>query len=93
MKKRILLPLIAVLSAAAWFMIPLPQVAAADEVDFIVNKSNTITQMPVADLKKIYMGDRNNWPSGRRITVLMLAAGPERTVVLREIYAGLQLIR
>ena len=86
MKKRILVPLVAVLSGAAWFMLPLPRVAAADEVDFIVNKANTITEMPVVELKKIYMGDRNNWPSGRRITVLMLAAGPERTVVLREIY-------
>ncbi len=61
--------------------------AAGDEVDIIVNKANTIADLPLADAKKIFMGDKTTWPSGKRISVLMAAAGaPERAVVLREIF-------
>lgn len=62
-------------------------VAAGEEVDIIVNKANTIDDLSLADAKKAFMGDKTTWPSGKRITVLMLAQGsPERAVVLREIY-------
>jgi len=61
--------------------------AAGGEVDVIVNKANTIDDLSIADAKKVFMGDKTTWPSGKRITVLMLALGqPERGVVLREIY-------
>jgi ABC-type phosphate transport system substrate-binding protein len=61
--------------------------AAGGEVDVIVNKANTIDDLPLADAKKVFMGDKTTWPSGKRVTILMLAPGqPERTAVLREIY-------
>jgi ABC-type phosphate transport system substrate-binding protein len=61
--------------------------AAGDEVDIIVNKANTVDDLSLADAKKIFMGDKSTWPSGKRVTVLMLGAGhPERATVLREIY-------
>jgi ABC-type phosphate transport system substrate-binding protein len=60
---------------------------AGEEVDIIVNKANTIDDLSLADAKKAFMGDKSTWPSGKRVTVLMLAQGlPERAVVLREIY-------
>jgi ABC-type phosphate transport system substrate-binding protein len=61
--------------------------AAGGEVDVIVNKANTVDDLPLADAKKVFMGDKSTWASGKRVTILMLAQGqPERAVVLREIY-------
>jgi len=61
--------------------------AAGEEVDIIVNKANTVDDLSLADAKKIFMGDKSTWPSGKRVTILMLAQGlPERGVVLRQIY-------
>jgi len=61
--------------------------AAGEEVDIIVNKANTIYDLPIADAKKVFMGDKSTWPSGKRVTILMIAQGqPERAVVLRQIY-------
>lgn len=61
--------------------------AAGDEVDIIVNKANAISDLSLAAAKIIFMGDKTTWPSGKRITVFMAAAGsPERAVVLREIF-------
>ena len=61
--------------------------AAGGEVDVIVNKANTVDDLPIADAKKVFMGDKTTWPSGKRVTILMLAPGlPERADVLRLIY-------
>ncbi|HLJ24984.1 MAG TPA: hypothetical protein VKT71_12800 [Candidatus Acidoferrales bacterium] len=68
--------------------LPLRRAAAAgDEVAVIVNKTNTVDDLPLADARKFFMGDKSTWPSGKRVTILMLGAGqPERAVILREIY-------
>src|SRR5262245_29712898 len=53
----------------------------------IVNQSNTVENFSVAELRKIFLGERSHWPNGRRITLVMLdPAQPERKVILREIY-------
>jgi ABC-type phosphate transport system substrate-binding protein len=65
----------------------LPRVRAAGEVDVVVNKSNTIADLSLADAKKIFLCDKTTWPSGKRISVVMLAAGqPERAAVLGAIF-------
>jgi ABC-type phosphate transport system substrate-binding protein len=62
-------------------------VSAGDEVDVIVNKGNDTGELSLADAKKIFMGDKSVWGSGKRVTILMLAPGqPERAVILKEIY-------
>lgn len=77
----------ALLLLATLALPPQPASAAGDEVDIIVNKANSIADLPLADVKKIFMGDKTTWPSGKRISVLMAAAGaPERAVVLRELF-------
>jgi hypothetical protein len=79
------------LAASVFLACGILQIGTADgaggEVDIIVNKANTIDDLSLADAKKAFMGDKSTWPSGKRVTVLMLAQGlPERAVVLREIY-------
>lgn len=61
--------------------------AGGEEVDFIVNKANTVHDLSPVDVKKVFLGDKSTWPNGKRITVLMLAQGlPTRAIVVREIY-------
>jgi ABC-type phosphate transport system substrate-binding protein len=61
--------------------------AGGEEVNIIVNKMNSVDDLSLTDAKKVFMGDKSTWPSGKRVTILMLAQGlPERAVVLREIY-------
>src|SRR5450432_2133386 len=87
MIKRVSLSLVLASCAAALFWPAAPPTSAADEVDVIVNKANTISDLPLADARKIFLGDKTTWPSGKRVSILMLAQGqPERAVILREIY-------
>lgn len=86
MKRAQLLLLAAVLVAGSSLLLR-RAAAAGEEVDIIVNKANTVDDLPVADAKKVFMGDKTTWPSGKRVTILMLNSGqPERAVVLRQIY-------
>jgi ABC-type phosphate transport system substrate-binding protein len=87
MTEKIFLPLFLGVFVATCLCFPLRLVVAEDEIDVIVNKANTITDLSAADAKKIFMGDKSVWPSGKRVTILMLAQGQaERAVILREIY-------
>jgi hypothetical protein len=53
----------------------------------VVNRSNPIDNLSFAELRKIFLGDRNHWPNGHRIAIAMLEYGqPERRAVLRLIY-------
>jgi ABC-type phosphate transport system substrate-binding protein len=87
MIKRVSVSLVLALCAGVLFWPSARPISAADEVDVIVNKTNTISDLPLADARKIFLGDKTTWPSGKRVTILMLAQGqPERAVILREIY-------
>ena len=53
----------------------------------IVNRANPVENLSFAELRKIFRGERNHWPDGRRITIVLREPGqPERAAVLREIY-------
>jgi hypothetical protein len=87
MKRTQLLALVAAIVLAGGTLLLRMAAAAGEEVDIIINKTNTVDDLPLADAKKVFMGDKSTWPSGKRVTVLMLAQGlPERAVILREIY-------
>jgi ABC-type phosphate transport system substrate-binding protein len=87
MMKRFKLLLLAAAVLLAGSTLFLRKAAAGEEVDIIVNKANTIDDLPIADAKKVFLGDKSTWPSGKRITILMLSQGlPERALVLRQIF-------
>jgi len=53
----------------------------------IVNQSNPVENVSLAELHKIFRAERNHWPDGRRITIALREPGqPERATVLRDIY-------
>jgi len=87
MTRRVLLSFVLLTAAALLFWPITSSISAADEVDVIVNKANTISDLPLPDARKIFLGEKTTWPSGKRVSILMLAQGqPERAVILREIY-------
>src|ERR1700733_5958279 len=88
MKKRILSSFMNGLLAASCFLVLTSTVIAeAEEVDVVINKSNSLAQLSLDDARKIFMGDKTVWPNGKHITVMMLAPGqPERAAIVREIY-------
>jgi ABC-type phosphate transport system substrate-binding protein len=53
----------------------------------IVNRQNPVQDLSYGELRRVFLGERNHWPNGRRITVVMMEPGaPERKSMLREVY-------
>ena len=53
----------------------------------VVNRSNPVEDVSVKELRKIFLGQRGQWPHGRRIAVVMMEPGrPERATMLREVF-------
>src|SRR5215475_5621337 len=53
----------------------------------VVNRSNTVDDLSTSELRRIFLGDRSHWPSGRRITVVMREPSePERKCMLHDLY-------
>ena len=53
----------------------------------VVNRSNPVENVSVKELRKIFLGQRGQWPHGRRIAVVMMEPGrPERATMLREVF-------
>lgn len=59
---------------------------ANQSLAIVVNRSNPINNLSFAELRKIFLGERNLWPNGHRIAVVMLDYGPERRTVLHLVY-------
>jgi ABC-type phosphate transport system substrate-binding protein len=60
--------------------------SAGENLAIIVNRANSIDNLSAAELRRIFLGARGHWPSGRRITIVMMEPGqPERAAVLRQI--------
>ena len=61
--------------------------SAEAQIAIIVNKANDVNDLPLDQVKKIFMGDKGTWPNGRRISVLTRQAGqPEKESVLKQVY-------
>lgn len=54
---------------------------------FVVHQSNPTTTLTVAEIKKLFRGERRKWGHGRNVTLVMREPGsPERDAVLEHIY-------
>jgi phosphate transport system substrate-binding protein len=57
-----------------------------DDIAIIVNRSNPVATLSMAELRVIFLAERPRWPDGRRITLAVRQPGePERDAVLRTI--------
>jgi len=62
------------------------KVSAADggPIVVVVNNSNPIENLSVADLRKIFLSDRSRWDTGKAVAPVIVAAGsPERSAFLK----------
>ena len=59
----------------------------AEPLAIVVNKSNPLSEISLADLRRVFRGQRNRWTNGRRVTLVMRDPGaPEREAILRSLY-------
>lgn len=53
----------------------------------VVNRANPVSEISLADLRRLFRGQRSRWSNGRRVTLVMRDPGtPERAAVLRTLY-------
>src|SRR6267378_8266888 len=53
------------------------------QLAIIVNRSNPIDNIPYMELQKVFLGERDHWTNGRKVTTVMRERGaPERRFVL-----------
>src|SRR6266567_3116334 len=59
---------------------------ATEPLAIVVNRSNPVDDLSSAELRRIFLGNRSHWASGRRITLVMREPGePERKTVLHDV--------
>jgi ABC-type phosphate transport system substrate-binding protein len=59
----------------------------AEPLAIVVNKSNPLSEISMADLRRVFRGQRTRWTNGRRVTLVMRDPGaPERDAILRSLY-------
>ena len=67
-----------------------PDVARAQEAEpiaIVVNRNNPLSEISLADLRRVFRGQRSRWANGRRVTLVMRDPGaPERDAILRSLY-------
>jgi ABC-type phosphate transport system substrate-binding protein len=92
--------MMAVLAAAGFLFVAVPrdgvvtaapmpeqQTLASEPLAIVVNLMNAVDDLSLSELRKIFLGERSQWPNGHRITLVMRQPGePERATVLKTIY-------
>jgi ABC-type phosphate transport system substrate-binding protein len=59
----------------------------AEPLAIVVNRSNPMSEISLADLRKLYRGQKSRWSNGRRVTLVMRDPGtPEREAILQTLY-------
>jgi ABC-type phosphate transport system substrate-binding protein len=62
------------------------QITPIEPLAIVVNRLNPVENLSSADLHAIFLGGRNYWNNGRRITLVMREPGePERKVILHDV--------
>lgn len=60
---------------------------SSEPLAIVVNRSNPMTEISLADLRRVFRGQRSRWSNGRRVTLVMRDRGaPEREAILRSLY-------
>jgi ABC-type phosphate transport system substrate-binding protein len=76
-----------VFNLTAVAVLSLSLAVAASDVAVVVRPDTPVDNLTFADVRKLFMGDRQYWSSNVRVTLLIRApAAHERDVVLKTIY-------
>ena len=69
------------------FLLASVTLAAARDLAFVSNKSNTVNTLTLPDVVKICKGQTNRWPDGKAVTFIMRSpSSPEAKILLEKIY-------
>ncbi len=64
------------------------QSVPSEPLAIVVNRTNTVDDLSLVELRKVFLGNRSHWANGRRITLVMRDPGePERKLILRDVCA------
>lgn len=77
---------ITILSMICWSMLASAQTASPNNLDIavVVNEENRVNDLSMADLRKILSGEKQTWPGGQAVKLVVRAPGThERLVLLR----------
>jgi phosphate transport system substrate-binding protein len=59
----------------------------SEPLAIVVNRNNPLTEISLADLRRVFRGQRSRWANGRRVTLVMRDAGaPEREAIIQSLY-------
>jgi ABC-type phosphate transport system substrate-binding protein len=59
----------------------------AEPLAIVVNRNNPLSEISLAELRRLFRGQRSRWSNGRRVTLVMRDPGaPERDAILRSLY-------
>ncbi len=76
--------ILAVAMGVWWMASVSPVQAAGDAIVIIVNNANPVDNLSMGELKKLFLGDRSRWDTGKAVAPVMLGPGaPERTAFLK----------
>lgn len=76
--------ILAVALAIGWMASVSPVDAAGEPIVVIVNNANPVENLSLGELKKLFLGDRSRWDTGKAVAPVMLGPGaPERTSFLK----------
>ena len=68
------------------FLAGLGTLKADDDLAIVVNKTNPVTNLTKAQLKKIILGEQSQWSNGKKVSVALRSPGQaERAAVLKEL--------
>lgn len=66
---------------------PAARAQAAEPLAIVVNRNNPLSEISLADLRRVFRGQRTRWSNGRRVTLVMRDAGtPERDAIIQALY-------
>lgn len=59
----------------------------SEPLAIVVNRNNPLSEMSLADLRRVFRGQRSRWSNGRRVTLVMRDRGaPERESILQSLF-------
>jgi ABC-type phosphate transport system substrate-binding protein len=76
--------ILAVAMGIGWMASVTPVEAAGDPIVVIVNNANPVDNLSIGELKKLFLGDRSRWDTGKAVAPVMPGPGaPERSAFLK----------
>jgi len=79
--------LAAALTSSARAALAAPATSSETAIAIVVNPTNDVTNLSRDDLRAIFRLERQFWPSGRRVTLLLPPSGSvEKAVLLEQLY-------